>query len=210
MSTSKQKVGNEGFVGLAGRAGFLNFPISAGVEEKCYNISPEIYGSIPFNKNRVKDKHFLVRASARRFQLNLFADSPSSQGLRISKNVLDLSRPENAVSGLTLIESSYLLYGKAVEYSKNDQLRLPQIVNEFNTDIFKLEVIISSELKALFEEENQWTSLFDFAEEYKKEFGADSLAVLTSAKITNEENYLLMKFTRSVLGTNNIDHCARL
>ena len=40
--------------------------------------------------------------------------------------------------------------------------------------------------------------------------GADSLAVLTSAKCTNEENFLLMKFTRAVLGTNNIDHCARL
>ena len=40
--------------------------------------------------------------------------------------------------------------------------------------------------------------------------GPDSLAVLTSAKCTNEENYLLMKLTRAVLGTNNIDHCARL
>jgi len=41
-------------------------------------------------------------------------------------------------------------------------------------------------------------------------YGPDSIAVLTSAKCTNEENYLLMKFTRAVLGTNNIDHCARL
>ena len=40
--------------------------------------------------------------------------------------------------------------------------------------------------------------------------GPDSLAVLTSAKCTNEENYLLMKLTRAILGTNNIDHCARL
>ncbi|MFW6148726.1 MAG: formate dehydrogenase subunit alpha [Atribacterota bacterium] len=44
----------------------------------------------------------------------------------------------------------------------------------------------------------------------KKDHGSDSLAVLSSAKCTNEENYLLMKFTRAVLGTNNIDHCARL
>ena len=44
----------------------------------------------------------------------------------------------------------------------------------------------------------------------KKEFGADSIGVLTSAKCTNEENYLMSKFTRQVLGTNNIDHCARL
>lgn len=40
--------------------------------------------------------------------------------------------------------------------------------------------------------------------------GSDSIGVLTSARITNEENYLVQKFTRAVLGTNNIDHCARL
>lgn len=40
--------------------------------------------------------------------------------------------------------------------------------------------------------------------------GPDALGVLSSAKCTNEENYLFMKFTRGVLGTNNIDHCARL
>lgn len=40
--------------------------------------------------------------------------------------------------------------------------------------------------------------------------GPDTIGVLASAKCTNEENYLLQKFTRAVLGTNNIDHCARL
>ena len=40
--------------------------------------------------------------------------------------------------------------------------------------------------------------------------GPDSVGVLVSAKITNEENYLAQKFTRAVIGTNNIDHCARL
>jgi predicted molibdopterin-dependent oxidoreductase YjgC len=44
----------------------------------------------------------------------------------------------------------------------------------------------------------------------KQNHGADALAVLSSARCTNEENYLLQKFTRAVLGTNNIDHCARL
>jgi predicted molibdopterin-dependent oxidoreductase YjgC len=33
---------------------------------------------------------------------------------------------------------------------------------------------------------------------------------LTSAKCTNEDNYLVQKFTRAVMGTNTIDHCARL
>jgi predicted molibdopterin-dependent oxidoreductase YjgC len=40
--------------------------------------------------------------------------------------------------------------------------------------------------------------------------GADSLGLLTSARVTNEENYLAHKFARAVLKTNNIDHCARL
>jgi len=40
--------------------------------------------------------------------------------------------------------------------------------------------------------------------------GPDSIGVLTSAKCTNEENYVLQKFARAVIGTNNIDHCARL
>ena len=43
-----------------------------------------------------------------------------------------------------------------------------------------------------------------------KEIDPDSIAVLSSAKCTNEENYLMMKFARAVLGTNNVDHCARL
>lgn len=44
----------------------------------------------------------------------------------------------------------------------------------------------------------------------RNDHGGDSLAVMASAKCTNEENYLLQKFTRAVLQTNNIDHCARL
>ncbi len=44
----------------------------------------------------------------------------------------------------------------------------------------------------------------------KETSGPDSMAVFTSARITNEENYLAQKFARAVLGTNNVDHCARL
>ena len=46
--------------------------------------------------------------------------------------------------------------------------------------------------------------------EIKEKNGPDSIAFLASAKCTNEENYLLQKFARGVIGTNNIDHCARL
>ncbi len=44
-----------------------------------------------------------------------------------------------------------------------------------------------------------------FSENKKTKFAA-----LSSAKCTNEENYIFQKFTRSVMGTNNVDHCARL
>ena len=44
----------------------------------------------------------------------------------------------------------------------------------------------------------------------KDESGSDSLAVLGSSKCTNEENYLLQRLARSVLGTNNIDNGGRL
>jgi formate dehydrogenase alpha subunit len=44
----------------------------------------------------------------------------------------------------------------------------------------------------------------------RNEYGGDSLAILGSSKCTNEENYLLQRFARSVLGTNNIDNGGRL
>ena len=40
--------------------------------------------------------------------------------------------------------------------------------------------------------------------------GGSQFAALASAKCTNEENYLFQKFTRAVMGTNSIDHCARV
>ncbi|MHC4266412.1 MAG: formate dehydrogenase subunit alpha, partial [Planctomycetota bacterium] len=46
--------------------------------------------------------------------------------------------------------------------------------------------------------------------EIKTKHGPDSIAGLSSAKCTNEENYIFQKFIRSCIGTNNVDHCARL
>ncbi len=40
--------------------------------------------------------------------------------------------------------------------------------------------------------------------------GPDSIAFFSSAKTTNEENYMMMKLARAVFKTNNVDHCARL
>lgn len=43
-----------------------------------------------------------------------------------------------------------------------------------------------------------------------RQSGPDAIGVLSSAKCTNEENYLVQKLARQVLGTHNVDHCARL
>ncbi len=46
--------------------------------------------------------------------------------------------------------------------------------------------------------------------EIKDKYGANTIMGLASAKVTNEENYTFQKFFRTAVGTNNIDHCARL
>ncbi len=60
--------------------------------------------------------------------------------------------------------------------------------------------------------EVDWDEALSFISEkllgYKEE--GDFFAVIASAKCTNEENYILQKFTRVVMNTNSIDHCARL
>jgi predicted molibdopterin-dependent oxidoreductase YjgC len=62
--------------------------------------------------------------------------------------------------------------------------------------------------------EVSWDEALDFTvnrlKEIKESHGSDSISFLTSAKVTNEENYLLQKFARAAIGTNNVDHCARL
>ena len=46
--------------------------------------------------------------------------------------------------------------------------------------------------------------------EIKHQYGPDAIAGISSARCTNEENYLMQKFIRAVIGTNNIDCCARV
>ena len=43
-----------------------------------------------------------------------------------------------------------------------------------------------------------------------KEHSGDAIGTFCSAKATNEDNYVFQKFVRAVMGTHNIDHCARL
>ncbi|HAN95494.1 MAG TPA: hypothetical protein DCQ17_07955 [Firmicutes bacterium] len=59
-----------------------------------------------------------------------------------------------------------------------------------------------------------WDEALDYVVEgikkIKEESGPDAIAGFSSARVTNEENYLFMKMMRAVVGTNNVDHCARL
>lgn len=58
-----------------------------------------------------------------------------------------------------------------------------------------------------------WAEALDLVagrlKEIREKYGPSSFAALSSARCTNEENYLFQKFVRAVMGTNNIDHCAR-
>ncbi len=59
--------------------------------------------------------------------------------------------------------------------------------------------------------EADWEEALDLVAERLKQYtGTGRFAALASAKVSNEENYLMQKFTRAVMKTNNIDHCARL
>jgi formate dehydrogenase alpha subunit len=58
--------------------------------------------------------------------------------------------------------------------------------------------------------EATWDEALDEVVAKLGSYGPDEVAVISSAKCTNEENYVMQKFARVVLGTNNVDHCARL
>jgi len=58
--------------------------------------------------------------------------------------------------------------------------------------------------------EATWDEALDLIASKLANYKSDEVAVVSSAKSTNEDNYVIQKLTRVVLGTNNIDHCARL
>jgi predicted molibdopterin-dependent oxidoreductase YjgC len=59
-------------------------------------------------------------------------------------------------------------------------------------------------------EKASWDEALDLIASKLSDYKPEEVAVISSAKCTNEDNYVIQKFTRAVLGTNNIDHCARL
>ncbi len=61
--------------------------------------------------------------------------------------------------------------------------------------------------------EATWDEVLDLIaekfQEIKRTYGPDALGFISSSKVTNEENYLMQKLARSVIGTNNVDNCSR-
>jgi len=58
--------------------------------------------------------------------------------------------------------------------------------------------------------ESTWDEAYALIAQKFKSYKPDEIAVLSSARASNEENYLLMKLARGVFKTKHIDHCARL
>ena len=58
-----------------------------------------------------------------------------------------------------------------------------------------------------------WDEALDYTakrlSEIRDKHGPDAIACISSSKCTNEDNYLMQKFARAVIGTNNIDNCSR-
>ena len=62
--------------------------------------------------------------------------------------------------------------------------------------------------------EASWDEALDYVADelvrIKSGYGSEAIASYASAKATNEDTYVFQKFIRALMGTNNIDHCARL
>jgi len=59
-------------------------------------------------------------------------------------------------------------------------------------------------------EEASWDEALDLVATKLKTYKPSEVGVVSSARSTNEASYMMQKFGRAVLGTNNVDHCARL
>jgi formate dehydrogenase major subunit len=58
--------------------------------------------------------------------------------------------------------------------------------------------------------EEAYDRVADGLEGIAEEYGSDALSMIASSRATNEENYLMTKFARQVMGTNTVDNCNRL
>lgn len=59
-------------------------------------------------------------------------------------------------------------------------------------------------------EEATWDEALNLVAKKFAEYKGDVFTAVGNARGSNEENYVMQKFTRAVMGTNNVDNCARL
>ncbi len=127
-------------------------------------------------------------------------------GVREGRVVRVLSNPYAPVNGMHLCVKGR--YGWDFVHHP-ERLRAPRVRRE----------LLEGRARAPGEPRGEWVSVdwdtaLDLAaaklEEVRRRSGPDALGFLSSAKCTNEENYLMQKLARQVIGTNNVDHCARL
>lgn len=112
----------------------------------------------------------------------------------VDDSIISIQAPYDAAvnQGHTCLKGRYAFQF----YNHPERLRAPMIKRN---GIFK---------------EVSWDEVYDYISEklthYKNKFGPDSIAGISSSRCTNEENYLMQKFFRAVIQTNNIDGCARV
>lgn len=84
---------------------------------------------------------------------------------------------------------------------------------DFINNKFRLKTPLIRNAEGILEEAS-WDEALDLVaskiKEVKAEFGPNAIAGFSSARTINEDNYLFQKFIRAAVGTNNVDHCARL
>jgi hypothetical protein len=145
-------------------------PMNARANEVYCPLDIETSEIFPLVSYKANDFYSSVIASKNHcFPIRVSEDLPF-WSFKANEDFINISSQAHYLTGCEVLNSSSLLYERSVKYLNNDFLYLPNIVNEFNRDISNLEVKISSELKSLSEKEAKWTSLSDFAEEYKRAF----------------------------------------
>src|SRR6266566_4349506 len=144
---------------------------------------------------------------------------PSRRGQQNRSRDVARHRAEHAEPGIDLREGSLRVRlpsapgptGTAADSKRLDQGKRP-LVDRIDMDI-RDRVATPDDWYSPFREATWDEALELTAQELlriKGARGADSLACFSSAKCSNEENYLIMRMFRGALGTNNVDHCTRL
>jgi hypothetical protein len=178
----------------------IKFPVEFGANE-VYSPSVQSTGHVQNPYIYVKNQDLL----------NIAIDDNSFYIKNILTYKHTLNPPGYYQRGCELLNSSLVLYNRSAENQANELLQFPNIHNGFSEKLLYLESRISSEVRLLSEQEAKWSSLLDFAEEYKEvfeisdeelwfEFGNELNNItyeLSSIKVTKQLFYVTTSYLRS-------------